>query len=107
MKGATRLPWLEAGEVEIRNEGENIFVFTFLRDNHRDLIWNKRPWTIAGSFLNLKQWDGNGEPRNLSFQEADMWIHVHNFPPLYKSIENMEVVGNLYFRYIKCDRSSF
>ncbi|CAN0856528.1 hypothetical protein LINGRAHAP2_LOCUS6514 [Linum grandiflorum] len=107
MKGATRLPWSEAGEVDIRNEGGNIFVFTFLRNNHREAIWNKRPWNIAGSFLNLKRWEGEGDPRNICFQQADMWIHVHNLPPKYKSTDNMKVVGNLYFRYIQCDRSGF
>ncbi|CAN0875302.1 hypothetical protein LINGRAHAP2_LOCUS10746 [Linum grandiflorum] len=107
MKGATRLPWIEAGEVDIRNKGGNIFDFTFSRDNYRDAIWNKRPWSIANYFLNLKQRDGCGDPRNIYFQEADMWIHVHSLPPMYKSIGNMEVVGNLYFRYIKCNRAAF
>ncbi|CAN0928274.1 hypothetical protein LINGRAHAP2_LOCUS36383 [Linum grandiflorum] len=46
-----------------------------------------------------------GDPRNISFENAEMWIHIHNLPPQYKSLENVEVVGNLYYRYITCDRS--
>ncbi|CAN0892095.1 hypothetical protein LINGRAHAP2_LOCUS17352 [Linum grandiflorum] len=105
MKGATRLPWIEAGEVDIRNEGGNTFVFTFSKEELREAIWSKRPWVIASSFLNLKKWDRDGELRNIPFQTADLWINIHNLPPQYKSIENVKVVGNLYFQYINCDRA--
>ncbi|CAN0922014.1 hypothetical protein LINGRAHAP2_LOCUS32889 [Linum grandiflorum] len=105
MKGATRQPWTKAGEVDIRNEGDNIFVFTFAEERLRDIVWSKRPWVIANSFLNLKKWDGCGEPRNIPFHTAEMWIHVHSLPQIYKSLDNMKVIGNLYFRYIDCDKS--
>ncbi|CAN0918493.1 hypothetical protein LINGRAHAP2_LOCUS30896 [Linum grandiflorum] len=93
MKGATRIPWKEAEEVDIRNEGGNIFIFTFSSEEQRNLVWRKRPWVIANSFLNLKKWDETSEPRNIDFRSADMWIHIHRLPQLYKSEDNMKVMG--------------
>ncbi|CAN0847701.1 hypothetical protein LINGRAHAP2_LOCUS5118 [Linum grandiflorum] len=96
---------MEAGEVDIRNEGGNIFVFTFSTEEQRNLVWKKIPWAIANSFLNLKKWDGIGDPRHIDFRSADMWIHIHRLPQMYKSVDNMKVLGGLYFRYINCDRA--
>ncbi|CAN0837334.1 hypothetical protein LINGRAHAP2_LOCUS1779 [Linum grandiflorum] len=95
---------MEAGEIDIRSEGNNIFIFTFGQERQRELIWDKRPWVIANSFLNLKKWDGLGEPRNIPFHSADMWIRIHNLPPRFKSLENIRLIGDLFFRYLKCDR---
>ncbi|CAN1313939.1 Putative ribonuclease H protein At1g65750 [Linum perenne] len=107
MKGATRLPWGQEGEVDIRNEGDNIFVITFQTDHQREKVWKKRPWVIANTLLNLKRWDGDGDPKEVAFQTADLWIHIHNLPARYRSEENVKEISQYFVKFLECDRAGF
>ncbi|CAN1279609.1 hypothetical protein LINPERPRIM_LOCUS17080 [Linum perenne] len=107
MKGATRLPWGQEGEVDIRNEGDNIFVITFQTDHQREKVWKKRPWVIANTLLNLKRWDGDRDPKEVAFQTADLWIHIHNLPARYRSEENVKEISQYFVKFLECDRAGF
>ncbi|CAN1152539.1 hypothetical protein LINPERHAP2_LOCUS18803 [Linum perenne] len=107
MKGASRRPWSNAGTIDYKFIGENTFALTFSLEANREVVWSKRPWIIADHLLAVKKCDDLTNPEDVSFDSMDIWVQLHNLPPRYKSIENVRVVANSYFRLLEIDRAGF
>ncbi|CAN1141406.1 hypothetical protein LINPERHAP2_LOCUS12479 [Linum perenne] len=105
MKGASRRPWSKAGVIDYKSVGENTFVFTFSSEANREIVWEKRPWVIADHLLALKKVDELANPDNVSFDSIDLWVQMHNFPAKFKSLENVKMVANSYFKFLEVDRA--
>ncbi|CAN1254397.1 hypothetical protein LINPERPRIM_LOCUS8642 [Linum perenne] len=69
--------------------------------------WKKRPWVIANTLLNLKRWDGEGDPKDIPFTTADLWIHIHNLPTRFRSVENIRELSQYFVKFIDCDKAGF
>ena len=53
----------------------------------------KRPWTIKGAHLILKEWSPDLAWDEVDFNWPMFWIQVHGVPRSWKSKENLKLIG--------------
>jgi hypothetical protein len=62
-------------------------------DQERILLGN--PWVFRNSWLIVKPWDRQTDPRHIDFSHAPVWIQMWGLPPHCKTKEMGESLGNL------------
>ena len=55
--------------------------------------YRRRPWSIRGGHLVLKQWNPSLTWQEVTFTTSALWVQVHGLPKLWRSPENLRLIG--------------
>ena len=55
--------------------------------------YRRRPWSIRCGHLVLKQWNPSLTWQEVPFTTSTLWVQVHGLPELWRSTENLRLIG--------------
>ena len=85
--------WNPKRSIKVTLTGKNIFIFGFELESDMQQVFYKRPWTIKGAHLILKEWNPDLAWDEVDFKWSTFWIQVHGVPRSWKSKENLKLIG--------------
>lgn len=74
--------------ISFKHPGDNSFMCAFndLKDKNR--IIEKKPWTMKGAHVVLKEWESSKILGEIDFSASKFWVQAHHNPPNKMSIES-------------------
>ncbi|CAN1181662.1 hypothetical protein LINPERHAP2_LOCUS35533 [Linum perenne] len=78
---------------------------TYLRPPLFDEKGRKGGYRAEDHLLALKKGDDFNNPDEVPFDSMEIWVQLHNIPARYKTLENIKMVANTYFRFIDVDKA--
>ena len=87
--------WNPSHAVHVQKVDRNVFVFSFEHETDMHLAFNRRPWTLRGAHLILKQWNPLLTWQEMEFNTSCFWVQVHGLPAFWQCKENLTKIGNL------------
>ncbi|GMY31888.1 hypothetical protein FCV25MIE_27130 [Fagus crenata] len=81
-------------EVDVKRLDRNIFMFKFKYEAHLQVVFRKRPWTIRGAHLILKEWKSDLSWQEVDFSTSTFWIQIHGLPGRWQDKNNLKKVGS-------------
>lgn len=72
--------WNLMMEVEVSVLGRNVFPFSFNHEADVRRAWNRRPWSIKGEHLTLKNFRADLSLNEVDFSTTVFWVQVHGLP---------------------------
>ncbi|CAL1374543.1 unnamed protein product [Linum trigynum] len=94
---AAQNKWGSYGEVTIRREAKNLFIYTFPSVAGRDAVWDSRPWSLSNTLLALLKWDGETKPIEAEFPSITLWIQFHDLPEVLRDEKSIQTVAEFVF----------
>jgi hypothetical protein len=85
--------WNPKRTIKVTPTGKNIFIFGFELESDMQQVFYKRPWTIKGAHLILKEWCPDLAWDEVDFNWSTFWIQVHGVPRSWKSKDNLVHIG--------------
>lgn len=73
--------WHTREKVTIEGLTDNVFKFTFKLKEDMKLIFSKRPSSVNGVYLVLKEWMEDAAMKEVSFATSTFNFHIHRLPP--------------------------
>ncbi|KAF3435160.1 hypothetical protein FNV43_RR22247 [Rhamnella rubrinervis] len=73
--------WQLRGRVQIEKIKENIFKFSFSDKLERDRVYERRPWSMDGAHLILKEWSVEVALEDVQFDTSSLFMQIHGLPP--------------------------
>lgn len=87
--------WRMAKDFEVDFLAPNTFLFSFKFEEDRNKVWLKRPWTVNGSHLLLKEWNSKKALNDIDFTRSTFWVRVQGLPLQYMNEEDIRRIGKL------------
>nr|POE73418.1 hypothetical protein CFP56_08722 [Quercus suber] len=78
-------------------------MFHFQHKEDMAKAYRRRPWSIRGGHLVLKQWLLALTWQEIPFITSTMWVQVHGLPELWKSLDNLRKMGEKAEKVIEID----
>nr|XP_048336943.1 uncharacterized protein LOC107411956 [Ziziphus jujuba var. spinosa] len=72
----------------------------------RNRIWRKRPWSINGAHLALREWKPEQSFEDLDFNISTFWVQIHGLPLQFMTSSNASTIGGLFKNLIHCESTS-
>ncbi|KAL4348543.1 hypothetical protein GQ457_17G007650 [Hibiscus cannabinus] len=95
--------WKNQPLEEATSLGPNMFLFKFKKDEDRDFVLGRCPWTFDGELLALKPFDKLLSPKDYDFHPLPIWMRIYDVPLGFMSSKVGEVVGNKFGKCIATD----
>ncbi|XP_060673266.1 uncharacterized protein LOC132803771 [Ziziphus jujuba] len=102
----TRRIWFTHEPAMVDQLSHKTFLFSFKRTADRARVWNRRPWTINGAHLALKEWDPVMSVQDFDFSSSTFWVQIHGLPLQYLNKDNAIKIGGLFKDILNCEGSS-
>lgn len=78
-------------ELQIKDMGQNRFLFSFPSITARDRVLKQGPWNFRGSLMILKDWKLEATINDIDLSKATFWIRIHGLP-----LKGLEVVNAIW-----------
>ncbi|XP_060669844.1 uncharacterized protein LOC132800360 [Ziziphus jujuba] len=101
-----RRAWFTNDDVQVESLHPNIFLFCFKSIADRNRIWRKRPWSINGAHLALREWKPEQSFEDLDFNISTFWVQIHGLPLQFMTSSNASTIGGLFKNLIHCESTS-
>ena len=85
--------WKPAFQIRVSRLEENTFIFHFQHEVDMFNAYRRRPWSIRGGHLVLKQWNPSLTWQEVPFTTSALWVQVHGLPRLWRSPENLRLIS--------------
>lgn len=85
--------WKPTYQIRVDRLDKNIFMFHFNHEADLSNAFRRRPWSIRGGHLVLKQWNPSLAWQEIPFSTSTFWVQVHGLPELWKSPSNLRRLG--------------
>ncbi|KAL4335056.1 hypothetical protein GQ457_07G000060 [Hibiscus cannabinus] len=95
--------WKNQPLEEATSLGPNMFLFKFKKDEDRDFVLGRCPWTFDGELLALKPFDKLLSPKDYDFHPLPIWMRIYDVPLGFMSSKVGEAVGNKFGKCIATD----
>ncbi|KAL0014282.1 hypothetical protein SO802_001351 [Lithocarpus litseifolius] len=95
--------WRPTFQIQVKQVDKNVFTFCFHHETDLQNAFNRRPWSIRGGHLVLKQWSPSLAWQEVSFSSSTFWVQVHGLPELWKSPENIRKLGEKAGKVLEVD----
>ncbi|XP_030932612.1 uncharacterized protein LOC115958345 [Quercus lobata] len=86
--------WKPAGELKIRDSGDNVLVFEFEDVLDLERVLEYEPWSYDKSLIAFQRVLDVEQIPHLDFGQVTFWVQLHNIPLKNLSQETGEAVGN-------------
>ncbi|XP_050281590.1 uncharacterized protein LOC126722475 [Quercus robur] len=86
--------WKPAGELKIRDSGDNVLVFEFEDVLDLERVLEYEPWSYDKSLIAFQRVLDVEQIPHLNFGQVTFWVQLHNIPFNNLSQETGEAVGN-------------
>ncbi|KAH7518087.1 hypothetical protein FEM48_Zijuj09G0133500 [Ziziphus jujuba var. spinosa] len=97
-----QLPCRNAPQLElVADEANAVRISQF-----RNRIWRKRPWSINGAHLALREWKPEQSFEDLDFNISTFWVQIHGLPLQFMTSSNASTIGGLFKNLIHCESTS-
>ena len=95
--------WNLRGTIKVSTMDKNHFVFSF--DSATDLhyAYSKRPWTLKGAHLILREWQPHLSWDEIDFTTSTFWVQVHGLPSAWLLEDNIKQIGAKVGKVVKVD----
>ncbi|KAF7842397.1 TMV resistance protein N-like [Senna tora] len=74
---------------------QNLFIFTFDREEDCDRVLREGPWAVLGHLLSVKSWSPELALPDVSFDYCSFWAQFHGLPLEGFSAKNVVKLGKL------------
>ncbi|XP_060673331.1 uncharacterized protein LOC132803803 [Ziziphus jujuba] len=98
--------WFTDEEVRVDHLHPNVFLFCLKSVLDRNRIWRKRPWSINGAHLVLREWRPDSSFEEINFHLSTFWIQIHGLPLQYMTRENALKIRGLFPTVLQCEYTS-
>lgn len=85
--------WNLKGPLKVVSAGKNLFVFSFEQESNLHHAYSRRPWTLKGAHLLLKDWKPYLTLDEIDFTTSTFWVQVHGLPSAWQFEDNLRRIG--------------
>ena len=82
---------------------KNTFMFHSHHEANMDNAYCRRPWSIREGHLVLKPWNPSLTWQEISFTSSTFWVQVQGLPKLWRSSNNLRLLGEKARNVIEVD----
>uniref|UniRef100_A0A2N9I4W7 Reverse transcriptase domain-containing protein n=1 Tax=Fagus sylvatica TaxID=28930 RepID=A0A2N9I4W7_FAGSY len=86
--------WNPKGSIKVSTVGKNLFVFSFENETDCHFAFSRRPWTLKGAHLILREWKPRLTWEEVDFTTSTFWVQVHGLPGAWQLEDNLKRIGN-------------
>ncbi|KAH7516250.1 hypothetical protein FEM48_Zijuj10G0115300 [Ziziphus jujuba var. spinosa] len=101
-----RRVWFTDEAVGTEQIHPDVFLFNFKSSADKDRIWKRRPWSIDGAHLVLKECQPELSLEKINFSLSTFWVQIHGLPLQYLTKENALKIGGLFHKVWNCECTS-
>nr|POF16651.1 hypothetical protein CFP56_69302 [Quercus suber] len=105
IKDVVTKAWRPTYPLEVSKLDNNVFLFKFHHEADAQKTLLKRPWSIRGGHLILKEWDPSLTWKEVDFSKSVVWVQVHGLPSLWLSEMNLRTIGAMAGEVLELDLS--
>lgn len=69
-------------------------------------MWKRKPWSVNGGHLLLKEWSPAVPFRELDFNFSAFWVQIHGLPLCFMTKANAKKIGGICPVVLSCEVSS-
>ncbi|KAK8670596.1 hypothetical protein V6N13_037214 [Hibiscus sabdariffa] len=95
--------WKKQPLEEATSLGPNMFLFKFRKEEDKDFVLGRCPWSFDGELLALKPYDRLLSPKEYDFQPLPIWIRIYDVPLGLMTSKAGETIGSRFGKYIATD----
>ncbi|KAL4272949.1 hypothetical protein GQ457_13G013230 [Hibiscus cannabinus] len=95
--------WKKHPLEEATSLGPNMFLFKFKKEEDKDFVLGRCPWTFDGELLALKSFDRLLTPKEYDFHPLPIWVRIYDVPLGYMNSKADEAIGNNFGKHIATD----
>ncbi|KAL4325526.1 hypothetical protein GQ457_11G002860 [Hibiscus cannabinus] len=95
--------WKDTPLEEVMVLGPNLFLFKFKKEESKESVIQRCPWSFNGELLALKVFDGLLSPQEYDFGPLPMWMRVYKVPLGMMNQRMGESIGNRLGNHIAVD----
>ncbi|KAE8806404.1 hypothetical protein D1007_17459 [Hordeum vulgare] len=89
--------------LEVKDLGENIFLFTFHQESGKKRALSEGPWSFAKSLLVFEDYDPDKTLSEYCFSSIPIWIHVFDLPLGGMNRDTGELIGEEVGEFMSAD----
>ncbi|KAE8821176.1 retrotransposon protein [Hordeum vulgare] len=89
--------------LEVKDLGENIFLFTFHQESGKKRALSEEPWSFAKSLLVFEDYDPDKTLSEYSFSSIPIWIRVFDLPLGGMNRDTGELIGEEVGKFMAAD----
>ncbi|KAL4311813.1 hypothetical protein GQ457_01G032130 [Hibiscus cannabinus] len=95
--------WKKHPLEEATSLGPNMFLFKFKKEEDKDFVLGRCPWTFDGELLALKSFDRLLTPKEYDFHPLPIWVRIYDVSLGYMNNKAGEAIGNNFGKHIVTD----
>jgi hypothetical protein len=77
--------WGLAHDPELREVDDNLFTFKFFCFGDWNKVMNQGSWLFRKLVVLMAEYDGMGNPAEVTLDRAAVWAQIHSIPELYRT----------------------
>ncbi|KAH7543549.1 hypothetical protein FEM48_Zijuj02G0195800 [Ziziphus jujuba var. spinosa] len=101
-----RRVWFIDEPVRVDQLHPNVFLFCFKSAEDRNRIWRKRPWSLNGAHVVLREWKPDSSFDAIDFHLSTFWVQIHGLPLNPMTRANATKIGGLFPDLLQCEFNS-
>ena len=103
IKDVVTKAWRPTYPLEVTKLDTNMFLFKFHHEADAQRTLLKRPWSIRGGHLILKEWNPSLTWKEVDFSKSVVWVQVHGLPSLWLSEVNLRTIDTMAGEVLELD----
>lgn len=101
-----RRVWFTEEQIKIEQLGKNVFLFSFKNEQDKNRVWRKRPWSMNGAHMLLREWNPYLNLAEIDFSMSSFWVQIHELPIRFMTKENAIRIVGLFPKVLQCESAT-